>query len=53
MNFRNAPGYNVNKFLRYVLESYISIQNAFNVKTPSSLTKDLKDLQVKTQNWLH
>lgn len=36
MNFRNAPGYNLNKFLRYSLEWYSSIQNAFNVRTPSS-----------------
>lgn len=47
MNFRNAPGYNLDKFLTYILESYISIHNAFHVTTPSSLTKDLKDLQMK------
>jgi hypothetical protein len=48
MNFRNAPGYNLNHFLTYILESYISIHSAFNVTAASSLTKDLKDLQMKT-----
>jgi hypothetical protein len=51
MNFRNVPGYNLNKFLTYILESYTC--NAFNATTPFSVTKDLKDLQMKTQNWLH
>jgi len=47
MNFRNALGHNLNKFLTYILESYISIHSAFNVTTPSSVTKDLKDLQME------
>jgi hypothetical protein len=50
MNFRIVPGYNLNKFLTYIVESYTC--NAFNVTIPSSVTKDLKDLQMKTQNWL-
>jgi hypothetical protein len=35
MNWQNAPGYNLAKMFKYIVESHISVPKSFNVKKKS------------------